>query len=123
MTLPWTMLKTAVQIPMKMMSWVVPKATVIRNAIALVTNCPMYGMNPPKNDSTATGSANGIPSSVMITKPVIGIERAEDAGRDHVAAEHDDRLVARPPGPRARASRRSCPVIHAQALLPSRRKK
>ena len=56
-----------------MMSWVVPNATVIRNAIALVTNWPMYGMNPPKNDRTATGRANGIPSSVMITKPVTAL--------------------------------------------------
>ena len=27
----------------------------------------MYGMNPPKNDSTARGSASGIPRIAMIT--------------------------------------------------------
>ncbi len=27
---------------------------------------PMYGMNPPKNDSTANGSASGSPRTTMI---------------------------------------------------------
>ena len=29
-------------------------------------NDPMYGMNPPKNDSTASGSASGMPRMAMI---------------------------------------------------------
>ena len=53
--------------PMMTMSVVDPNANATRNAIALVMNWPMYGMNPPKKDSTATGSASGRPSRTMIT--------------------------------------------------------
>ena len=76
MTLPWTTLSTAVQIPMTMTSSVVPNATAMRKPIMLVTNWPMYGMNPPKNERIATGSANGRPRRVMMMNPVTALNMA-----------------------------------------------
>ena len=40
----------------------------------LVTNWPMYGMNPPKNERIATGSASGRPSRVMTMNPVTALK-------------------------------------------------
>ena len=74
MTLPWTTLNTAVQIPMMMTSWVLPNAIATRKAMTLVTNWPMYGMNPPKNERIATGSASGRPSRVMTMNPVTALK-------------------------------------------------
>ena len=59
------MLNTIVKIAITAMSVGVPTATVTRNAIPVVMNEPMYGMNPPKNDRTARGRASGIPSTAM----------------------------------------------------------
>ena len=42
----------------------------------LVTNWPMYGMNPPKNERIATGSANGRPRRVMMMNPVTALNMA-----------------------------------------------
>ena len=35
----------------------------------------MYGMNPPKNESTASGSASGVPRIVMMTSWVAAPKR------------------------------------------------
>ena len=60
------MLKTMVKIPMIGMSVASPVETVTRNARPVVMKDPMYGMNPPKNDSTARGAASGMPRTNMI---------------------------------------------------------
>ena len=65
--LPVTMLNTIVKTPITMMSVELPVATVTRNARPVVMNDPMYGMKPPKNESTARGRASGSPSTAMIT--------------------------------------------------------
>ena len=49
------------------MSAVVPTATATRNASAVVTNEPMYGMKPPKKVSTPIGIASGRPRMIMIS--------------------------------------------------------
>ena len=64
--LPCTMLKTSVKISMMKASCVVPVAIVTRSARPVVSRLPMYGMYPPKNESTASGQASGIPSSHMM---------------------------------------------------------
>ncbi len=73
MKLPWTTFITIVYRPMMITSWVVPYLNATRNASRLVSNCPMYGMNPPRKDRTAIGRASGSPRRTMITKPVMAL--------------------------------------------------
>ncbi len=49
------------------MSVVLPTAMVMSRATPVARKLPMYGMNPRKNDRTATGAASGSPSTTMIT--------------------------------------------------------
>ena len=69
--LPVTMLKIRVKASMTTMSVGEPTATVTRKAIPVVMKLPMYGMKPPKKDSTASGSASGRPRTNMIANCVM----------------------------------------------------
>ena len=89
------MLKTIVKIAMIATSVGEPVATVTRNARPVVMSDPMYGMNPPKNASTASGRASGIPRTIMI-RNWVAAPKTEIAPRaDHVAAEDAERATRR----------------------------
>ena len=65
-TLPWTMLKMTVQMPITRTSIGVPAAIAMRKAAPVETKPPMYGMKHRKKDRTKTGSASGIPRTTMM---------------------------------------------------------
>ncbi len=67
-TLPRTMYIATISANRMMAVWNPPAPYATSRSIAVVTNPPTYGMNAPNRTMTASGPANGTPSSVRNVK-------------------------------------------------------